>query len=59
MIDVDNSAEEFFKSMPNDLLVKLALSDWFALQRICIALTLDIQLLIEASEKKEKRDLES
>jgi hypothetical protein len=41
--------------MPDDLLIKLALNDWFALQKICTALALDIQLLKESS----KRDLVS
>jgi hypothetical protein len=52
---IDDSAVEFFNSMPDDLLVKLALSNWSALQRICNALALDIQLLKE----EMKRDLAS
>jgi hypothetical protein len=52
---IDDSAIEFFNSMPDDLLIKLALNDWFALQRICTALALDIQLLKE----EKKRDLDS
>lgn len=51
MTNIDNSAIEFFESMPEDLLVKLAMSDWFALYRICVALALDIQLFKESLER--------
>ena len=33
--------------------------DWEALERLCVALTLDIQMLREEYEKEEKRDLAS
>ena len=56
---IDDSAIEFFDSMPDDLLIKLAMFDWFALQKICVALALDIQLLKEEFERNEKRDLVS
>jgi hypothetical protein len=44
--------------MPDDLLIKLALYDWESLERICIALTLDTQILKEKLVKKSKRDLD-
>ena len=42
-----NSAVEFFNDMSDDLLIKLALYDWESLERICLALTLDTQILKE------------
>jgi len=56
---IDGGAIEFFQSIPDDILAKIAQYDWEALERLCIALTLDIQLLIEDIEQKEKRDLAS
>jgi hypothetical protein len=53
-----NSAVEFFNDMPDDLLIKLALYDWESLERICLALTLDTQILKEKLVKKSKRDLD-
>ena len=53
-----NSAVEFFNDMPDDLLIKLALYDWESLERICLALTLDTQILKEKLAKKSKRDLD-
>jgi hypothetical protein len=50
-----NSAIEFFQTIPDDILIKIAQYDWEALERLCIALTLDIQLLKE----NLKRDLAS
>ena len=44
-------AVEFFDSMPDQLLIKLAMYDWMSLYKICTALALDIQLLIEESER--------
>ena len=44
--------EEFFQTIPDSLLVKLALHDWAALKKICIALTLDLQIMDEEREKK-------
>ena len=48
-------AIEFFDSIPDQLLMKLAMYDWISLYKICISLSLDLQLLKEESE----RDLES
>lgn len=51
---IDGGAIEFFESIPNDILAKIAQYDWDALERLCIALTLDIQLLNEKIEKSQK-----
>jgi len=56
---IDGSAIEFFESIPNDVLVKIALYDWDSLERMCVALTLDMQILRETFMKKSKRDLDS
>jgi hypothetical protein len=42
---------EFFLSIPDDLLVEIAVKDWESLEMLCIALTMDLQLLKE--EKNE------
>ena len=55
---IDGNTIEFFNSMPTELLAKIAFYDRDALERLCIALTLDIQLLKEEAEK-EKTDLAS
>ena len=55
---IKNSASDFFDDMPDELLVKLAIYDWESLERICMALTLDVQILKEKIEKKSKRDLD-
>jgi hypothetical protein len=39
---------EFFQSLPDDLMVQIAINDWRSLERLCFALTLDIQLLKES-----------
>ena len=44
--------EEFFQTIPDSLLVKLALYDWVALRKICMALTLDLQIMEEERKKK-------
>ena len=45
---IDGNAIDFFNSIPDDILAKIAFYDWEALERLCIALTLDIQLLKES-----------
>jgi len=51
---INNSAIEFFENIPDDLLVDIAMNDWGALKRLCIALTLDVQLMVEAFEAQKK-----
>ena len=48
-------AIEFFESLPEEVLIKIASYDWEALERICVALTLDIQILNEELEKSSKK----
>jgi len=55
---IKNSSSDFFDDMPDELLVKLAIYDWESLERICMALTLDVQILKEKIGKKSKRDLD-
>ena len=61
---LDGGALEFFQSLPDDLLAEIALHDREALVRLCIALSLDIQLMVEEAErmkklKKKKKNLAS
>lgn len=50
---IDGGAIEFFDSIPDDVLAKIAFYDRDALERLCIALTLDVQLLNEEIERNQ------
>ena len=39
---IDGGAIEFFQSIPDDILAKIAQYDWEALEQLCIGLTLDV-----------------
>ena len=55
---INGTSIEFFQSIPDDLLIQIASDDWGALERLCIALTLDIQLINEEVEHYlKKKDL--
>ena len=61
---IDGGAIEFFQSLPDDLLAEIAFHDRDALVRLCVALTLDIQIIVEEAErmkksKKKKKNLAS
>ena len=61
---IDGGALEFFQTIPDDMLTQIALHDRDSLERLCIALTLDVQLIIEEAEreknsKKKKKSLAS
>ena len=51
---IDGSAIDFFNSIPDDVLAKIAFYDRDALERLCIALTLDVQLLNEEIERSQE-----
>jgi hypothetical protein len=53
MIDSQEIADDFFATIPDELLIKMALYDWVSLKKVCIALTLDLQLLEEQEERKK------
>jgi hypothetical protein len=44
---IKGGAFEFFQKIPDDLLLQIVTYDWESLEKLCIALTLDIQLLKE------------
>ena len=54
-----NGVIESFQNIPNEVLTKIAMYDWESLERLCIALTLDVQIHQESTKNKKKRDLES
>ena len=61
---IDGGALEFFQTIPDDMLTQIALHDRDSLERLCVALTLDVQLTIEEAErmkksKKKKKSLAS
>ena len=51
---INGSALEFFQSIPDDMLTQIALHDRESLERLCVALTVDIQLIIEEAERAKK-----
>ena len=53
---IDGNAIDFFNSIPDDILAKIAFYDWEALERLCIALTLDMQLLKESKIDESSSD---
>jgi hypothetical protein len=61
---IDGGALEFFQTIPDDMLTQIALHDRDSLERLCVALTLDVQLIVEEAEreknsKKKKKSLAS
>ncbi len=53
---IDGNAIDFFNSIPDEILAKIAFYDWEALERLCIALTIDIQLMKESVENESSSD---
>ena len=51
---IDGDAVEFFQSLPDDLLAEIAFHDRDALVRLCIALALDVQIVVEEAERMKK-----
>ena len=56
MINTQTIADEFFETMPDELLIKMALHDWVSLKKLCIGLTLDLQLIEEAEIRKKLKN---
>jgi hypothetical protein len=50
---------EIFDSLSEETLIQIADKDWESLERLCIALTLDIQLLKEEIEYSRKYPTEN
>ena len=44
-------ATEFFLSIPDDILIKIETHDWESLERLCVALTLDLYFLTEGNNE--------
>ena len=47
------SAWDYFISLPDELLIELALQDWSSLKQLCTALALDLQLSKENKSFKQ------
>jgi hypothetical protein len=56
MTNAQAITDRFFKTIPDRLLIEMAQYDWVALQKICIALTLDLQLIEEQEERKRLKN---
>lgn len=41
------SSLEFFLNIPDDVLVDMATENWVSIERLCVALTLDLQIYKE------------
>jgi len=52
---INGTSIEFFESLPDELLVKIAQYDWEALERLCVALTLDLELLRQEQKYFKER----
>jgi hypothetical protein len=50
---IDGNSIDFFTSIPDEVLAKIAFYDWEALERLCLALTLDIQLIKESVQDED------
>jgi hypothetical protein len=50
---IDGGALEFFQTIPDEMLEQIALYDRDSLERLCVALTLDVQLIIEEAEREK------
>jgi len=53
VMKIDGNSIDFFTSIPDEILAKIAFYDWEALERLCIALTIDIQLMKESTGSKD------
>lgn len=56
MTKTQHIADKFFETLPDDLLINMAIHDWASLKKICIALTLDLQLIEEQEERKRLKN---
>ena len=52
---IDGGALEFFQSIPDDMLTQIAFYDRDSLVRLCMALALDVQLVVEEAERKKSK----
>ena len=55
---INGSALEFFQSMPDDILMQIAINDRESLERLCVALTLDVQLMNEEAKRLKKKKIQ-
>jgi len=55
---LNGSALEFFQSMPDDIFMQIALNDRESLERLCVALTLDVQLMNEEAKRLKKKKIQ-
>jgi hypothetical protein len=51
---INGGALEFFQTIPDDMLTQIAFYDRESLERLCVALTIDVQLVVEEAERAKK-----
>jgi len=52
---IDGNTLDFFQSIPDDLLAEIAYHDMGALEKLCVALTLDIQIMKEGPKRQSRK----
>ena len=53
---INGNSIDFFTSIPDEVLAKIAFYDWEAMERLCLALTIDVQLLKETVHNESSSD---
>lgn len=60
---INGGTIDFFNTLPDELLVEIAENDWESLETLCMALTLDMELVRQEyndpKKSKKKKDLAS
>jgi len=46
-MNIDSRPLEFFETLPDEVLIDIAVNDWESLIAICMALSIDLQLIEE------------
>ena len=45
VVTEENYIKEFVESIPNDIWIEIAITEWEELEKICVALTLDLYFI--------------
>ena len=45
VVTEENYNKEFVESIPNDIWIEIAITEWEELEKICVALTLDLYFI--------------
>jgi hypothetical protein len=53
-MNMKDNVSKYFESIPDDYLILLAELDWDGLETLCMLLTLDKQIQVEAEQNKSQ-----